>query len=213
MQKVTFLIFTILFSTSILAQENKFETAMKSAIQALNDAKEMNDFQAVANQFERIAQAESNQWLPSYYASYAYLSISFRVKDGDEKDDYLEKADNWLNKSKEIAPQESELFALQAFIIMAKVSISPMTRGMTMTDDFNAAIAKAKALNAENPRIYYLDGQYTMNMPQMFGGGMKNACPLLQTAKEKYDVFETTSRIWPDWGKNHTLQLVGKCSQ
>ncbi|HKL33443.1 MAG TPA: tetratricopeptide repeat protein, partial [Tangfeifania sp.] len=127
--------------------------------------------------------------------------MSYIDQNVDKKDPYLDKAQQFLDKAFKIAPRESELFALQAFLYPSRITVDPMARGMEYMGKMNAALDKAIELNPENPRSYYLRAITLLNMPEQFGGGAKVARPLFETAKEKFDKFEPASPIHPDWGK------------
>ena len=44
-----------------------------------------------------------------------------------------------------------------------------------------------------------------------FGGGTKNACPLLQRAKEKFNTFKPASELAPAWGVRDLEQHLAQC--
>ena len=144
---------------------------------------------------------ETDEWLPLYYAAYSFIVMSYIDQDVDKKDPYLDKAQHFLDKAFKIAPEESELFALQAFLYPSRITVDPMNRGMEYMGKMNEALDKAIKLNPENPRSYYLRAITLLNMPEQYGGGAKVARPLFEKAKEKFDKFEPASPIHPDWGK------------
>jgi hypothetical protein len=86
-----------------------------------------------------------------------------------------------------------------------------MSRGMQYSQLAEESFEKAKTINPENPRIYYLQGQSIFYTPEAFGGGKKNALPLFKQAKEKFDKFEPVSPISPNWGKEQNQQLLETC--
>ena len=71
---------------------------------------------------------------------------------------------------------------------------------------------KAKLQNPNNPRVYYLEAQSLMFTPEEYGGGCKNAKPLLEIAIEKYDKFKMESNINPNWGHGSVIELLGECN-
>lgn len=190
---------------------NTFFQAMTQTLEAMDSVKSIEEYQQVANRFERIAQAESSQWLPGYYAAYIYTNMSFMTKEEDDKDPLLDKAQEWMDKILTIAPNESEIYALQALVYQGRIQVSPMMRGMTYSSKVNKVLEKAKALNPENPRSYFLDGQQTYHMPSFIGGGKDNACPLLQTAKAKFDDFTPENDISPNWGRESLIRILKGC--
>ena len=63
--KTTLLILTIsLFSICVWGQEDRYTTAMKSAIEMMDQASESGEYVESANRFERIATAEKSRWMP-----------------------------------------------------------------------------------------------------------------------------------------------------
>ena len=64
--------------------------------------------QDLANNFERISNAESDKWHPLYYAAFCYVNMSFLTKEPATKDEYLDKAQYFIDKAIEIYPEESE---------------------------------------------------------------------------------------------------------
>jgi len=195
---------TIFLSLVVLtanAQSKKYLEAMASAISQMESSETVSNFQQAANTFERISMTETGEWLPLYYAAYSFIVMSYIDQNVDKKDPYLDKAQQFLDKAFKIAPRESELFALQAFLYPSRITIDPMNRGMEYMPKMNAALDKAIELNPENPRSYYLRAITLLNMPESFGGGAEVARPLFEKAKEKFDKFEPASPIHPDWGK------------
>ena len=60
-----------LCTLTVAAQPDKYVEAMKKNLAQLDAGKTSADFQAAANAFERIGDAEKTQWLPYYYAGLA----------------------------------------------------------------------------------------------------------------------------------------------
>jgi|WetSurMetagenome_2_1015567.scaffolds.fasta_scaffold169100_2 hypothetical protein len=181
--------------------QNKYQEAMANAIQLMNSAANTEDFQNCANTFERISMNETKEWLPLYYAAHCYIIKSFQEPDNAKKDPILDKAQAFLDKAFKLAPEESELFALQAFLYPSRMTVDPMTRGMQYIGLLNQSIEKAIQLNPENPRAYYLKAVITLNMPEAMGGGTVAAKPLLETARAKFENFTPATPLYPNWGK------------
>jgi hypothetical protein len=205
---LTFL-FSFVLMTSF-SQENKYEQAMLNAIAKMNSSVTINEFLDVANSFERISQSAKAEWIPLYHAAFAYIVIGFQEQDVAKKDPYLDKAQQFLDRAFKIAPEESELIALQAFLYPARIMVDPMTRGMEFMGKMNAALDLATQKNPENPRSYYLRAVSLLNMPESFGGGAAVAKPLFETAKRKFDNFQPLSPISPNWGKEQNEAELGK---
>lgn len=199
MKKFSILLVLVLLFHIGFANE-AYHQAMSQSIEKLFKAATIADFTESANQFERISQIEKKEWLPLYYASYAYIMISFQEPDNAQKDAYLDQAQKFLDQAMALAPEESELHLLQGFLYPSRITIDPMNRGMQYMEKMNASLDKALQLNPDNPRVYFLRGTMTYHMPEAYGGGAANALPFLKTAQEKFSAFKPKTNLSPNWG-------------
>ena len=190
-----------------------YEKAMKDGLDSLKNIKSLNDFQTVANYFERIANAEPKEWLPGYYAAYCYIILSFKEQDAAKKTNLVTKSENLVNQLLKINPDESEIYALQGMLYQAYIQIDPQNNAPVYAAKASSSFDKSIELNSDNPRPYSLKGMNLMYTPEAYGGGMKAACPLLQKAAELFNKFETKGEFMPDWGKDYNAQLCGKCGE
>lgn len=199
---------------SIQTGSDQYKQAMSQAISAMQSRGEKAttaDILTSANQFERIANAEPKEWLPRYYAGLSYVYLGFMGKDEAEKDKYLDQADKNLKAAEAIAPANDELAVLKAYIAQSRMVVDPMNRWQQYGPLFQAGLEKAKSLNANNPRIYVLEGSSLMYTPEQFGGGPGNACPVLKQASEKFTTFKPASDLAPNWGQKQIEPLLAKC--
>ncbi len=193
------LVFVLLFSVGFA--NDAYQKAMSQSIEKLFQAKTIPEYVEVANQFERISQIEKAEWLPLYYASFAYIMISFQEAENTKKDQYLNQAQKYLDQAMAIEPNESELYMLQGFLYPSRITIDPINRGMTLVPEMNKSLDKALALNPNNPRVYYLQATMTYHMPEAYSGGATKALPLFTLADEKFRIFKPKTEISPNWGK------------
>lgn len=200
MKNLSALAFYLLFVNLALAGET-YEKAMTTAIGKLFQAQTTASNQDAANQFERIATIEKADWLPLYYASYAYIQMTFQEQDAVKKDAYLDQAQKLLDAAMKLAPEESELYMLQGFLYPARINIDPMARGAQYFGEMNRALDKSLELNPDNPRVYFLRAMMTLNMPEAFGGGAAKALPIFNVAQEKFEIFQPKTALSPNWGK------------
>jgi len=200
MKKSIFILVLLLFSGVTFAND-AYQNAMKQAIDKLFNSQTIQEYVDVANQFERISQIEKAEWLPLYYASFAYIMISFQEAENTKKDQYLDQAQKYLDQAMAIEPNESELYMLQGFLYPSRINIDPINRGMALVGKMNAALDKSLELNPDNPRVYYLRATITANMPEAYGGGAARALPLYQKAAEKFQSFKPKTELSPNWGK------------
>jgi hypothetical protein len=205
----------ILTMCMVQAQNEKYMQAMQDGIQALKsidrttpDAKALQD---ISNRFERIASAEPKEWLPKYYAAYCHVILGFVGGSLSEKDQYLDKANALLKEAEAIVGKPNdELLILKAYQSQIHLAADPMNRWQADGETFKESLDAAKALNGENPRIYYLEGTSLFFTPEEYGGGKKVAKPMLEKAKQKFSAFKPESPIHPDWGLMETDWMLSQ---
>ncbi len=206
-------IFSILFSILFIhgqTQENTYQQDMQKTIESLYNSAIPDKYISAVNSFETISTANPGEWLPLYYTAYAGILHSFEIEDSGQKDQILDKAQQFLDKAFEIAPEESELFALQAFLYPGRIMVDPMSRGPEYVGKVYQALDDATRLNPDNPRPYFLRAITTLNMPPEFGGGPAAAKPIFETAKEKFERFQPATPLSPNWGKEQNEMEMGK---
>jgi hypothetical protein len=212
MKNLLFLL--LLTSASLSAQNAKYISAMKKAITQLDSAKTSDRQLEAANSFARIASAEPKEWLPAYYAAFSQLSAAFNLlKENPAKAlEIVDAAQASLDKAKALAPNESEVAVMQAYILIARVSENPMVKGQELSGQVFAELGKAAALNPQNPRAPFLQGMYTMNMPEFFGGGADRAKPFFEKAAALYGQ-QSVAELMPFWGKETNAYFLEQVSK
>jgi hypothetical protein len=208
-----FLFSAMLILPSMNVNAATFEESMGSSLQKFAMAASADELFEVADQFERIGNAEIGQWLPFYYASLSCVNVVMRSSDIEKntKGKAMERAQTLLDKSMRINPDESEIFALQALIYQLSIS-NPMD-GATLSMKAASALEKAEKLNAQNPRVHYLKGTNAFHTPKAFGGGAENAKPMFEKAKILFDSQQNLHSILPNWGKEHNKYMLNECSK
>lgn len=199
-----------LFASCLYAQEEQYHTAMKKSLEFMDQASGPEQLLECSGSFERIATAEKSKWLPYYYASHCLVMHSFNEADGEQKDRVLDRAQEMLDQALELEPGESELYVLQAFLYPSRIMVDPVNRGASYMELTFSALEKAKKLNPGNPRIYFLEGTYKMNIPSTMGGGAEVAKPILEEAISRFKSFDNPTPFWPAWGEEATLAELEK---
>lgn len=203
---------TLLLSTLVFAQSEKFTTAMKKNLAALDSSfKSPPNLLIVANNFERIASAEKSQWLPYYYAAFCQVNYGFIQQDKSKTDGYADKAAELIAKADSLSPNNSEISCIKSMIASCHMMVDPMQRWQQYGEESSTNLEAAISRDPNNPRPYYLKGQGLRYTPEQFGGGCKTAKPELQTAMDKYAAFKPSSELAPDWGRQRTEMLLNEC--
>ncbi len=200
-----------LLSVASIANGQVFQQKMGESLQQYAQCQSVEDFQKMGNQFKMIANAEKAEWLPLYYHAHAYILMSFMTQEGaDKKDTLLAVADESVKKMLELAPQEVEAIALNAFYYTAKLVVDPMNRGMEYGALFGQTIGQAFAMEANNPRVRYLKLAQDVGGASFFGKDPADYKNAVENLLADWDNYKPRSSIHPNWGKNQVAGLLGQ---
>jgi len=208
MKKTLFILAVLMTANFSFAQmSEKFVKAMEAKVPAVDTTLNSENLIELGNAFERIAEAEKNQWLPYYYAALCnvnaglvMIGADIMAGNADKTDPVADKAEVLLAKAEALSKDNSEIFIVKKQIATLRLMGDPMNRYMSYGPEAAEALAKAKSLNPENPRVYLLEGQDKFFTPEQFGGSKTEAKVLFETAIKKYEAFKTETSIHPSWG-------------
>lgn len=202
----------ILWVTFANATDPAYVKAIQKQIGGMKTIKSAEESQAVSNGFLRIAEANTSEWLPIYYAALTQTTSAFRFD--VNKDQYFDQALELVKKADQVAPGNSEITALHGYILMGKISLDPANRGQSLSPEAMQLFGKAINLDRENPRAITLMSQMELGMAQFFGSGPEKACGMARMGLElfaKEEVKVDESYILPTWGKMNAEEVAGAC--
>lgn len=203
----------LVFSTAAKAQSDKYVKAMQKNIAELETAMQQNAMPTLANNFERIAEAEKTQWLPYYYAAYCTVMHSFAETDKTKTDGIADRANVLIEKAEQLAGGEnSETCIIKSMIASSHMMVDPMTRWQAYGQASSSNITKAKTMDPTNPRAVYLEAQSKFFMPENFGGGKAVAKPGFEKALQMFETFKPATDLSPTWGKSATQYFLSQCN-
>jgi len=210
MKKIILFFVATMFVASSFAQSEKYLNTMREKVAAVDTTWDVTKLKELSAAFERIADAEKDQWLPYYYAALTQINAVMMTgmsgaPDAAVTDPMTDKAEELLNKAEALSKDNSEIYVVRKMIATARMMVDPMNRYQTYGPQAEAALATAKKLNPDNPRVYILEGQDKFYTPEQFGGSKEQAKALFEEAQKKFETFKPASDIDPDWGRN-TLQ-------
>src|SRR6185503_15078027 len=100
MKKLVVCLAAFFSAATLFAQNEKYVKAMEALVPAVDTTQGKDNLSALANSFERIANAEKTQWLPFYYAALANVNAGYTfAMDGSfgdksaDVDPYADKAE------------------------------------------------------------------------------------------------------------------------
>lgn len=212
MKKIILVVAFLSVAAAVSAQSERYMAAMKSNIAAIDTSfRNPANLLSLANNFERIANAEKNQWLPYYYAALCQVNYAYMEQDKSKIDAIADKATLLIDKADSLSPDNSEISCVKSMIASSHMMVNPMQRYMEYGAEINLHLDAAMKQDPNNPRPEYLKGQGLKYTPEQFGGGCATAKPVLQASLDKYNAFKPASELHPNWGKQRVELLLGEC--
>lgn len=217
--KKAFLFLTLCFAMfTSFSQSDKYMKAMQDKVLAVDTLLNAEALKDLSASFERIADAEKNQWLPYYYAALAQVNagnLIFVANQGNASelqklDALAEKAEQLIGKAEGLSKDNSEIYVVKKMIASLRMMVDPMNRYMQYGPQAQQALEAAKKLNPENPRVYLLEGQDKFFTPEQYGGSKADAKKLFEAALKKYETFKPATTIDPDWGRGTTQYFLNQ---
>jgi hypothetical protein len=217
MKKFLAISIAVFMVTTSFAQSERYTKAMEVLVPGIDSTRNHDALITLANSFERIANAEKNQWLPFYYAALANINAGYTFSMdggfGDKSasiDPLADKAEALLNKAEEMSKDNSEIWVAKKMLASLRLIGNPMARYQEYGPVAAAALETAKKLNPENPRIYLLEGQDLFFTPEQFGGDKQEAKKRFETAISKFGTFKPESALHPNWGLGQAKYFISQ---
>jgi hypothetical protein len=134
----------------------------------------------------------------------------------DEKDALFAQAKKHAGKAAAISPSNSEIVALQGYILLGELSADPNSRGQNLSPIVMQTFGKAIDLNRQNPRALFLMAQMEYGMARFFGQGPEKACGLVRASLELFEKEageSSESSLNPTWGQKGAEEMMGLCEK
>lgn len=205
--KHVIIIVTILVSGLVSSQTN-YEKGMQKAFGLWGS----NPTEA-SNLFERIANAEPDNWLPAYYAAQVNIVSSFGEKDEKKLSAQLKKAQDLINDATAISKNNPEILVLQAMLYTAWVASDGMTYGPKLSPKVVELYTQAAQLAPENPRVVFSKAEWDMGSASFFGQDTTPFCKDVEGSLELFANFKPETPFHPNWGKERAEQTLKSCKK
>jgi tetratricopeptide (TPR) repeat protein len=160
--------------------------------------------------FERLLGKSERDWLIRYYIAYCdYRLTTYAVnqKDTPKIKKYLRDGFEQLEQCLALNPQCADAWALMSAMYGYKIAVSPWS-GFWYGPKSGTAIATAKKLEPNNPRIALIEGISAFHTPEKWGGGRERARSLFMKAIELFKTEHPASGL-PDWGYSEAYAWFG----
>ena len=194
------------FLTAVGSAQTNYEQEMERAFELWQNEKPGE----AANLFERIANAEAQNWLPYYYAAQVKIVQSFPMTDTAKKELLLKDAQNLLDKAKGLYGDEVELMILQAMLHTATLTIDPSVYAMKLSPLISGIYAEASKKAPENPRLALSRTEWDMGSARYFGEDPARYCPDLQSGLRLFEEEDHSPLVAPAWGEERLVRLIAQ---
>ncbi|MCB0458251.1 MAG: hypothetical protein KDC91_10950 [Flavobacteriaceae bacterium] len=200
----------ITFVTLTGFAQTKYEQGMIKAF----DLWKNNQPWEAANLFERIAQAEPDNWLPPFYVAQINVLYSFSEKDEEKLTAQLNKAQDFLNDAKALSKDNAEILVVQAQLYTAWVVFDGAKHGMTMSPKISQLYQEAYKIEPENPRTAFGKVEWELGTARWFGQDTKPFCEDLKKAVALFDTYQPKGQFYPSGGGDYAKQsLAQNCKE
>lgn len=215
MKKAILIIASIFMVYTVTHAQGAYTEQMHQQVNKLDEASTARDYQQLAANFLRLAQAVKTKWLPYYYAAFCNAKVGWlKQDDPDNIEPFANKAGEEIQQAQKLADTTnhnvlSELYCVLSMINRARVFINPATYGQQYGPAASRYMTLAEKANPDNPRALYLGGWEKFSTPKMWGGDKTKAKELLETAEQKLD-STAGAGIEPHWGKKEVDNLLNQ---
>lgn len=204
---VILLVTLVIGSVANINAQSKYEQGMGKAFALWTENK---PFEA-SNVFERIAEVESEEWLPHYYIAMINALNSFGVTDKEKLTLQLEKAKKHIEEAALISPNNPEIIIIKATINTAWIAYDGATYGMTLSMKNAELYKKAFELAPDNPRVVLSKAEWDMGSARYFGQSIEPYCKDIERSLELFATFKAEKAFYPAWGKERAEEVLNSC--
>jgi hypothetical protein len=212
--KKYFLSFALAFMSLTAFAQADYEKIMSDKISKIETCKTPEDFQTLANDFQRIGSKESSKWLPAYYAAFSTIQkgrVMMRNGNTQALDGVASEAEKYLATAQNLAGADNaEIRLLKKMSYSLRMMVNPqqryMTDGARATEEMNTA----EKLEPDNPRIALIKAEDVYFTPEQFGGSKAKGLEMFKDALAKFNVYKPKTALDPNWGKAEAEYFISQ---
>lgn len=211
---------------SFLAINTQAQSTQQSEIQTIENQSSLNGIQQqietalgeafttknglpLENLEKQLSENKENSQWNLYWKSYLnfYQTIFYLKTDNKEKaSEYNQKSIDILQDKKNKNAEDYALLANN--LSLSFVFMKNQMEAMQIDAEIRQNLQKGFRLQKENPRLYYVEGNYDTHTPKQYGGGKKAETSLLK-AISLAEPNQNSDHL-PTWGKKEAYQQLLK---
>lgn len=200
--------FIAILVCGLVSAQTDYQTGMTKGMSLWAEGK---NAEAVAI-FERIASAESKEWLPNYYVALINALSSYQTQDKEKVKSLLESAQNALDIELAKDGKNAELLVVQGLIYTGWIVLDPMTNGMKYSGMATGVYEKAAKIAPENPRVMFLKAEFEMGSARYFGQDTAPMCEQIAKSIPLFESFQLETPFHPNWGLERAVEVSKNCN-
>lgn len=192
--------------------QSKYEQGMTKAFELW----EADKIDEAANLFERIATADTEQWLPAYYVAQIYIIKNwqdFENRTETSMKANLDKAQEYINELETRSPENTYGDFLQAQLFTAWVAHDGMKYGMKYAGRIGEMYSKMSKEEPENPIFMAAKAEWDMGSATYFGTSIEPYCAELNRAIELFATFKPETQFHPSGSVEQTRKAAEACNK
>ncbi|KFF28284.1 hypothetical protein [Chryseobacterium vrystaatense] len=196
--------FALAFMSLTAFAQADYEKIMTEKIAKTETCKTAEEFQTLANDFQRIGSKESSKWLPPYYAAFSQIQKGrLMMRNGNmDLDETAAQADKYLAMAQNLAGADNaEIHLLRKMAASLRMMVNPAQRYMTDGAKATEELAIAEKLDPSNPRIALIKAEDVYFTPEQYGGSKTKGMELFKDALAKFNAYKPKTALDPNWGK------------
>ncbi|MDV7696676.1 hypothetical protein N6B72_07075 [Chryseobacterium soli] len=206
--------FALAFVSLTAFAQADYDKIMSDKIAKIETCKTPEDFQTLANDFQRIGSKESSKWLPAYYAAFSTIQkgrVMMRNGNTQALDGVADEAEKYLATAQNLAGADNaEIRLLKKMSYSLRMMVNPqqryMTDGARATEEMNTA----EKLEPNNPRIALIKAEDVYFTPEQFGGSKTKGLEMFKDALAKFNAYKPKTALDPNWGRTEAEYFISQ---
>jgi tetratricopeptide (TPR) repeat protein len=154
--------------------------------------------------FDRLAKANSTNYLAQYYAGYIDAESGFLYFDSLRKQEVYTRALGFTDKAMKLSPKDAEPIILKAHILRLMANHND-SLAVDHKAKIKKLIADAKKIDAANPRLYLVMGDELLA-----DGNKKEAMKNFKLASDALKASKSEEFLKPHWGNDELKRSMSK---
>ena len=201
--KIPYLLIALFFSYTLWSQ-SPYQKGMTKAFELW----EQDETLQASQLFERIAVAETDNWLPPFYAGQILILEAFTTDDKTVMVESLKKAEDFIQTAQLRSRNKPEIMVAEAQLLTAWIVYDSDQYGMKNSMKITEIYKKAMALAPENPRVVLGNAEWNIGSAKFFNKDVTPYCSEVQRAIDLFATFKAKGEFYPSGGKEHALQVL-----